>query len=160
MTKRRLFISFQHKDQMKGKGFNLLQYNKNVEVEFTSRHFLDPVKSKDKEYIKQKVREQIAGTSVTVVLIGKDTRNSKWIPWEIECSDKNDNGILAIRLPGAPPLPKTCAVQKALDAFGAETIDWKPDQFADAIERTARGAAKGPKIRVSQVGGSRCARRP
>jgi len=158
MKKRRLFISFQHKDKMRGKGFNLLQYNKNVELEFTSRHFLDPVKSQDKEYIKQKVREQLKGSSVTVVLIGKDTKNSRWIPWEIEQSVKNDNGILAIRLKGAPPLPKNCKVQKALDAAAAETIAWEPDKFADAIERTATGAAKGIKARSSRVGGSRCAR--
>ena len=158
MTKRRIFISFQHGDKMKGKGFNLLQYNKNVEVEFTSRHFLDPVKSKDKDYVKQKVQEQIKGTSVTVVLIGKDTKDSKWIPWEIEQSIKNDNGIVAIRLPGASPLPKSCSVQKALDDVATETIPWEPGKFADAIERAAAGAVKGARARSSRVGGSRCAR--
>ena len=158
MKKRRIFISYQHKDKMRGKGFNLLQYNKNVELEFTSRHFLDPVKSKNKEYIEQKVREQMKGTSVTVVLIGRDTKNSKWIPWEIEQSIKNDNGIIAIRLKNAPPLPKNCKVQKALDDAAAEIIPWEPDKFADAIERAATGAVRGLKAHSSRVGGSRCAR--
>ena len=31
---RRIFISYQHDDQMKAKGFNLLRWNKYVDVEF------------------------------------------------------------------------------------------------------------------------------
>ena len=41
---RRIFISYQHDDQMKAKGFNLLRWNKNVPTEFVGRHLLDPVK--------------------------------------------------------------------------------------------------------------------
>ncbi len=41
---RRVFISYQHADQMKARGLNLMTYNKNVNVDFTGRHLLDPVK--------------------------------------------------------------------------------------------------------------------
>ena len=70
---RRIFISYQHDDRMKAKGFNLLRWNRNVETEFVGRHLLDPVKSSDPAYISKKIREQLKGTSVTVVLIGDST---------------------------------------------------------------------------------------
>jgi hypothetical protein len=42
---RRVFISYQHKDQLKAKGFNLMRYNEYLDLEFVGRHLLDPVKS-------------------------------------------------------------------------------------------------------------------
>jgi hypothetical protein len=94
---RRIFISYQHEDQMKAKGFNLLRWNKNVDFEFVGRHLLDPVDSDNEKYIKSKVMEQLKGTSVTVVLIGKETCDSDWVRWEIEKSlgKENPNGILS-----------------------------------------------------------------
>ena len=161
MKRRRLFISFQHGDRMKGKGFDLLQYNKNVDLEFTSRHFLDPVDSKNEDYIKAKVKEQLKGTSVTVVLIGKETHESDWVKWEIEQSQKKDNpnGILGIRLKGISPLPPDSPVSKALHDAGAEIIPWEPDNFANAIDRAARQTAKAQAIKRAPVGGSTCRRK-
>src|SRR5437879_9875508 len=60
---RRVFISYQHDDQMKAKGFNLLRWNKNVDLEFVGQHLLDPVDSTNKDYIKQCVRDELKGTS-------------------------------------------------------------------------------------------------
>ena len=88
--RRSIFISYQHKDQMKAKGFNLLSWAKNVDVDFVGRHLLDPVDSTNKQYIDSKIREQIKGSSVTVVLIGKDTKESEYQPWEIEQSLAKD----------------------------------------------------------------------
>jgi len=76
---RRIFISYQHDDQMKAKGFHLLQWNKNVQLDVVGRHLLDPVDSSNESYISEKIREQIRGTSVTVVLIGENTADSDWI---------------------------------------------------------------------------------
>src|SRR5258708_26586407 len=97
---RKIVISYQHKDEMKAKGFNLLRWNKNVDLEFVGRHLLDPVDSKNDEYIWRQVRDQIDGTSVTVVLIGKETHESEWVAKEIEYSANSDSpiGVLALRL--------------------------------------------------------------
>ena len=76
---RRIFISHQHDDQMKAKGFNLLRWNKNVSIEFVGRHLLDPVNSNNSAYVSRKIREQLNGTSVTVVLIGEKTWKSEWV---------------------------------------------------------------------------------
>ncbi len=157
---RRIFISYQHKDQMKAKGFHLLRWNKNVDVEFVGRHLLDPVDSDNEQYIRSKVTEQLKGTSVTVVLIGSETSQSEWVKWEIEKSlEKSEpNGILAIRLNKNTPLPENSPVGEALKNAGAEIIDWKPDQFGDAIERAFRATGRIQAIRNARVGPKSCQR--
>ena len=157
---RRIFISYQHKDQMKAKGFHLLRWNRNVDVEFVGRHLLDPVDSDNEDYIRSKVTEQLKGTSVTVVLVGSETSQSEWVKWEIERSlDKSEsNGILAIRLSKNAPLPENSPVGEALKNAGAEIIDWKPNKFADAIERAFRAAGRIPAIRNARVGPKSCQR--
>lgn len=137
MANRRIFISYQHDDQMKAKGFNLLRWNRNVDLEFVGRHLLDPVDSKNEDYIRAKVREQLAGTSVTVVLIGQNTHGSDWVAWEVEESlnKEKPNGILGIRLEQDAQLPDGSPVGEVLKDAGAEVIDWVPDKFGDAIER-------------------------
>lgn len=130
---RRVFISYQHADQMKARGFNLMTHNKNVDVDFTGRHLLDPVKSRDPDYISRKIKEKIKGSSAAVVLIGKQTAGSPWVDKEIEWSRDQGKGIIGIRIDPDASIPE------ALIDCGAEILDWyKPDdvqQFDDAIER-------------------------
>ena len=73
---------------MKAKGFNLLRWNKNVPVEFVGLHLLDPVDSTNWDYISRKIREQLTGTSVTVVLIGDTTWQSDAVAYEVQQSLK------------------------------------------------------------------------
>lgn len=157
-----IFISYQHKDQMKAKGFNLLRWAKNVDVDFVGRHLLDPVKSKDEKYIKSEINKQIKGTSVTVVLIGKDTKESEYQPYEIEQSLAKDspNGILGIKLDKSANLPKDSATGKLLYDFGAEIIDWDPNKFGEAIDRAVGAASRAAKIKRTPppTGGSKCIR--
>jgi len=162
--RRSIFISYQHKDQMKAKGFHLLRWAKNVDVDFVGRHLLDPVKSKDEQYIKSEIRKQIKGTSVTVVLIGKDTKESEYQPYEIEQSLAKEapNGILGIKLDKSVALPKDCPVGKLLHDAGAEIIDWNPSKFGEAIERAALSAGRALKIKRTPPGiprgGKKCIR--
>ena len=118
---------------MKAKGFNLLRWNKNVPVEFVGRHLLDPVDSTNWDYISRKIREQLTGTSVTVVLIGDTTWQSDAVAYEVQQSLKKGtpNGILGIRLHDGVQIPDS------LRDCGAEIIDWKPDEFEGAIDRAA-----------------------
>ena len=152
---RRIFISYQHDDQMQANGFGLLQWNKNVDVEFVGRHLLDPVDSKNEAYITQCVKEQISGTSVTVVLIGDHTLDSSWVPKEVGWSLEKDapNAILGIRLKGHDDAP----IPEVLKGCGAEVINWEPDKFQDAIERAAAGAGRAVALQ-RQGGGGACSR--
>ncbi len=161
---RRIFISYQHKDQMKAKGFHLLRWAKNVNVAFVGRHLLDPVKSKNEQYINEKIREQIKGSSVTVVLIGKDTKKSEYQPFEIgeSLAKEAPNGVLGIKLDKTVDLPRKSTVGRLLYDCGAEIIDWDPSKFGEAIERAAVAAGRAAQIRRTPSGtppgGSRCIR--
>jgi hypothetical protein len=150
---RRIFISYQHDDQMKAKGFNLLRWNKNVKLDCVGRHLLDPVDSTNEAYVTGKVKEQITGTSVTVVLIGKNTASSEWVADEVKWSleKENPNGILGVCLePG-------CEVPQALIDCGAEIVEWDPHSFEGAIERAAKAASRAKAVAVA-VGGGSCSR--
>jgi hypothetical protein len=159
MARRRVFISYQRKDRMKAKGFNLLKHNKNVEIDFVGRHLLDPVNSENEQYIKSKIKEQLHGTSVTAVLIGSETCDSKWVQYEIEKSLEKDtpNGIVAIRLEDAR-LPDNCPIAKALSDAGAEIIDWNAHSFDQAIERAALTAGRVRAMRRAADADDVCAR--
>jgi hypothetical protein len=153
---RRIFISYQHSDQLTAKGFNLMRYNENLDLEFVGRHLLDPVKSDDPDYISRKIKEQIAGSSVTVVLIGDETADSEWVGREIQWSlDKQPpNGIVGVRLNAEAEIP-----QWMIDC-GAEILQWyAPEdvhEFAGAIERAAAAARRAPLMPVNSA--STCSR--
>jgi len=48
--------------------------------------------------IKKWINDQLDGTSVTVVLIGSETCNRKWVRYEIQQSIERGNGIIGIRI--------------------------------------------------------------
>lgn len=122
---------------MRAKGFRLLRFNENVEVDFFDRHLLDPVQSRDPNYIKRCINEQMRGTSVTVVLIGSKTHQSEWVDYEIRRAIEEGKGLLGIRLKG-----KEEAITPArLDDAGGEVIDWTPSEFNSAIERAASSSS-------------------
>ncbi|MDZ7587251.1 MAG: TIR domain-containing protein [Patescibacteria group bacterium] len=56
----------------------------------------EAVKKQGEEAIKQWINKSLSGTSVTVVLIGKETNTRKWVDYEIEMSSKKGNGMLGI----------------------------------------------------------------
>ena len=151
---RRIFISYQHDDLMQAKGFNLLRWNKNVEVEFVGRHRLKPVDSTNEAYIRSKIHEELCGTSVTVVLIGDSTWNSEWVRNEVRWSleKRPPNGIVGIRLKDGVKIPDS------LRECGAEIIDWKPNEFEAAFDRAAAASGRARVMAAGPGGGSSCAR--
>lgn len=155
---RRVFLSYQHRDQGRAAGFDLLRRAPNVKVEYSVRHLLQPVKSTDDAYIGSRIRAQMKGTSVTVVLIGKDTASSSWVEKEINWSTSKEpaNGLLGI------VIDRGAVVPPSLRDSGAEIIDWTQpsdvQQFELAIERAALAAHRGPAISLSAGAGSSCGR--
>jgi hypothetical protein len=155
-VKRRIFLSYQHEDQLKAKGFNLMRYNKGLALEFVTRGLLDPVKSSDPSYIATQIKGRMKGTSVTVVLLGDKTADSEWVENEIRWSDEKDppNGLLGIKL------SPDAAVPDGLD--GAEILDWtSPEdvhEFAAAIERAARTPRRMAEAAAAAGSGSGCGR--
>lgn len=56
----------------------------------------EEIKRKGDKAIKDWIEGQMKGTSVTVVLIGKETADRKWVQHEIEKSIEKGNGLLGI----------------------------------------------------------------
>lgn len=152
--KRRIFLSYQHEDQLKAKGFNLMRYNKGLDLEFVTRGLLDPVKSNDPSYISSQIKDRMKGTSVTVALLGDKTADSEWVEKEIRWSDEKDppNGLLGIKLSPDAEVPD------GLD--GAEILDWtSPEdvhEFAAAIDRAARIPQRMARAAAAAGHGSGC----
>lgn len=154
--KRRIFLSYQHEDQLKAKGFNLMRYNEGLKIQFVTRGLLDPVKSANATYISRQIKDRMKGTSVTVVLLGEKTAGSVWVGNEIRWSTEKDppNGLLGIKL--APD----AAVPDGLD--GAEILDWtSPEdvhEFAAAIDRAALIPRRMAQAAAAAGSGSTCGR--
>ena len=56
----------------------------------------EAVKRRGDRAIQEWIDEELNGTSVTVVLVGKDTCSSRWVNYEIEESKRIGNGLLGI----------------------------------------------------------------
>jgi hypothetical protein len=153
---RRVFLSYQHQDQLKAKGFNLMRYNKNLDLQLVTRGLLDPVKSSDPGYIATQIKEKLKGTSVTVVLLGDSTATSEWVAREIAWSLEKTppNGLVAIKLSPDAKIPEGLE--------GAEILDWhSPEdvrEFGTAIERAAAAARRMADAKVLVGSASSCGR--
>ena len=139
---------------MRARGLNLMTYNKHVNIDFTGRHLLDPVKSTDPDYISRKIREQIKGSSATIVLIGKNTANSGWVDKEIEWTKEQGKGVLGIRIDPDAPIPE------GLTEYGAEILNWynpsDVNEFDAAIERAIAATTRGRNMPINTL--STCTR--
>lgn len=135
---RKIFLSFAYEDRDQVRGFQLLRWNNNVEVEFFDASLLSPVNSQSPDYIKRCILEKLHNTSVTVVLIGQTTHKSNWVAWEIEQSNKRGNGLLGIRLKGQD----NASVPPAMHVEHARVGNWAPDSFQAWIEQAATLAGR------------------
>lgn len=127
MSKRRIFISFDHDDTGKVNGFLGLR-NIIDGFEFYNHKLDREIQSNNVDYVMRVIRERyIQPASVCVVLIGNNTFKSDWVAWEIQESLNRKMGILGIQLKdtyGAIPakIPK------------GHVGDWQPEKFSGWIE--------------------------
>lgn len=135
---RRIFVSYHSNDKAQAKGFRLLRWNENVDFSFFDRSLLSPARSSDEDYIKRRIREEMKGTSITVVLIGKRTYKSKWVRWEIEETFDRGKALLGIKLKGK----SDAKIPPALTKCGAKTIRWNPEIFEEEIEEAISEAGR------------------
>lgn len=95
---RKVFFSFDWDDVWR---VNQVRNSWVTKGNYTSAGFVDSVtiekvKRKTDKAIKNWIDQQLQGTSVTCVLIGEDTSNSKWVKYEMQKSFKKGNGLLGI----------------------------------------------------------------
>ena len=89
------------------------------------------------EGIRRMIERRLAGTSVTVVLIGPRTAFSRWVQYEIARSVALKNGLLGVYIhlvgmPGWPPLPK--GPDPYVHGQRFPTFTWRPQSHNGCVE--------------------------
>jgi len=96
--------------------------------------------------IKNWIDNQLKGTSVTVVLVGKETCASRWVKYEIEKSKAIGNGLLGIDISKIKDLQGNTSERCGQIPKGYEFYLWtKEDGYnnmGDWIEKAAKDAGR------------------
>jgi hypothetical protein len=106
---RNIFLSFHQRDELEANIFcrRFDQYFNEIRtlgVHEFGEDFAEHIDSGDSDYVMRQIREKkIAGTSCTVVLIGKCTWARRYVDWEIAATLRNNDddprgGLIAVQL--------------------------------------------------------------
>src|ERR1022692_3951673 len=76
--------------------------NENMDFDFNDAHDIGPLTDRaSDETIKARLRDRFSNARQAIVLVGAETKNlRKWVPWEIEISQKLDLPIIVANLDG------------------------------------------------------------
>ncbi|MGQ9628377.1 MAG: TIR domain-containing protein [Anaerolineae bacterium] len=129
MAKKRVFLSFIEEDKERVQGLRLLAANPNYDLEFYDESLRVPINSRDADYVKQRLREKIGRTTVTVCLISENTHRSAWVDWELEESDKKGNTIIAMALKGV----ERAVLPKLIKEKRLTFHSWDPQRLNELI---------------------------
>lgn len=101
MATRKIFVSYHHKgDQSTYRRF-ARDYSDDLDV-FDDHSVERKADSTNVTYLARVCRERITGTSVTVVLIGRNTGGRRFVDWEIIDTLNKEHGLVGILAPDVP----------------------------------------------------------
>nr|VFJ54387.1 MAG: MTH538 TIR-like domain (DUF1863) [Candidatus Kentron sp. FW] len=125
-----VFISHVHEDDAGlGELKDLLKRNGMATRDYSIRSD-NPNNAHSEDYIKYQIlapRIQQSGT--LVVYISPETKDSKWVNWEIEYAQKQDTRIVGVWAHGE----KGCEIPKALDDYADAIVGWAGNRIIEAI---------------------------
>jgi hypothetical protein len=94
---RRVFFSFEYSDVSRAMVVRNCSVTKGKEAAgFIDAAEFERLERTSDQAVKNWIDEQLRGTTVTVVLVGAKTCNSKWVAYEIDKSKARGNGLLGI----------------------------------------------------------------
>ena len=144
---RRAFFSFKYKDVSRG----MVVRNSWVTQGREAAGFIDAadfekVKRKGDTAIENWIDSQLEGTSVTVVLVGEKTCNSRWVKYEIQQSIKRGNGLLGIDVSKIEDLNGNTSKRCGEIPKGYDFYYWNNDKgyqnMGTWIEKAAKDAGR------------------
>jgi hypothetical protein len=98
--------------------------------------------------IKKLIDSGLDSTTVTVVLIGAETGNRKYVSYEVEQSVARGNGILGIRINGIKDkdgrTDSPGAVPAALIRIGATVYTWEYGKLGEWVDKAYKRAHPDP----------------
>lgn len=113
MPKRRVFISYHHANEQTVVDEFVRKYSATYDV-FTDQSIERAANSSDVDYLARVCREAILGTSLTILIVGRETGGRKFVDWELHYTLEKQHGLLGLLAPGLP-----------------DTSAWLPDRFRD-----------------------------
>jgi hypothetical protein len=133
---RRVFFSFHYeRDNWRANQIRNSWVTRSIEeAGFWDKSLWEKAKKEGELAIKRMINKALEGTSVTVVLIGKETYYRKWVRYEIVRSYKRGNGILGIDM------------ALMLDKDGNFSMFFSENPFKFSVTND-----KGKKIRLSDL---------
>lgn len=142
---RKVFFSFKYKDVSRA----MVVRNSWVTQGKEAAGFIDAADFEELEEqgdtaIKNWIDEQLNGTSVTVVLVGAKTCDSRWVKYEIEKSIEIGNGLLGIDVSKIKDLQGNTSERCGQIPKDYDFYLWKKDDgynnMCDWIEKAAKDA--------------------
>src|SRR4051812_45650948 len=95
---RRVFFSFEYANDV-GRAMVVRKSNALRGIDaagFIDSAAFETIRRSGGDAIKRWIDGQLTNTSVTVVLVGRDTCSSEWVEYEIEQSKKRGSGLLGV----------------------------------------------------------------
>lgn len=145
---RRVFFSFEYsKDVSRANVVRNSWVTQGKEASgFIDAADFEKLKKQGDDAIKKWINKQLEGTSVTVVLVGEKTCDSKWVKYEIKKSIEIGNGLLGIDVSKIKDLQKNTSKRCGEIPIGYDFYLWNKDDgynnMGDWIEKAAKDAGK------------------
>ena len=143
---RRVFFSFHYKRDLWR--VNVVRNSGVIEgvsaAGFRDASLWEETKWKGDAAIKELIDSGLNGTTATVVLIGAETANRKYVSYEVERSLLQGNGILGIRINNIKDkdgrTDPAGAVPAALTKIGAAIYTWEYGKLGEWVEKASKSA--------------------
>ena len=144
---KRVFFSFKYKDVSR----TMVVRNSWVAQGKEAAGFIDAagfedLKRQGDTAIKNWIDKQLEGTSVTIVLVGEKTCDSKWVKYEIEKSIERGNGLLGIDISKIKDLQGNTSERCGQIPQGYNFYYWNNDKgyenMGNWIEKAATDAGR------------------
>ncbi|HHX4895443.1 TIR domain-containing protein [Acinetobacter baumannii] len=130
MPQKNVFISHVHKDDHGLQKLKDLLGPKGLECRDSSIHTGKFNDATDENYIKTQIlAPAIKWAGVFICYITPETKDSKWVNWEIEYAAKQGKRIVGVWEHGQ----KDCEIPQALSECGDALVGWNGDSIIDAI---------------------------
>lgn len=130
MKNKNVFISHFNKDEEHIGKLKSLVESRGYTLRNSSIDSTKPNEASNSDYIKTLLTDGIRWAGTTIVLISPETKNSDWVNWEIEKSNKEGNRIVGIYINGA----NNCDTPEMFKNYGDALVGWNTDRIIDAIE--------------------------
>ena len=150
----KVFVSYHHANNQAKADYLRTEYGENNTL--LDRSLDEAYEDMTDDEILAAIRtEHLKDSTVTIVLIGSETANRKWVDWEIYASlrpygERSRNGLLGIYLPTAGETP--ARLQDNIDSGYAVTMKWENIswQLESKIEEAYNNRNKSDLVRNSR----------